>query len=168
MDFTLVEQDGKLDGAAKSCLLAKNIIDNDNPLVIANSDQYVKWNANFVIHQFINSGIDGSILTFYSTDTKWSYAKNNYHGVVSAVAEKNVISDHATCGIYYWKKGSDFVNYTEQMIQKNIKTNNEFYVCPTYNEAIEDEKIIITHKVEEMHGLGTPDDLKTFLENHSI
>ena len=168
MDFTLVEQNGKLDGAAKSCLLAKNIIDNDNPLVIANSDQYVKWNANFVIHQFINSGIDGSILTFYSTDTKWSYAKNNEDGVVSAVAEKNVISDQATCGIYYWKKGSDFVNYAEQMIQKNIKTNNEFYVCPTYNEAIEDEKIIITHKVEEMHGLGTPDDLKTFLENHSI
>jgi len=168
MDFTLVEQDGKLDGATKSCLLAKNIIDNDSPLVIANSDQYVKWNPNFVIHQFINSGIDGSILTFYSTDTKWSYAKNNEHGVVSAVAEKNVISDQATCGIYYWKKGSDFVNYAEKMIQKNIKTNNEFYVCPTYNEAIEDEKIIITHKVEEMHGLGTPDDLKAFLENHSI
>ena len=168
MDFTLVEQDGKLDGATKSCLLAKNIIDNDSPLVIANSDQYVTWNANFVIHQFINSGIDGSILTFHSTDTKWSYAKNNEHGVVSAVAEKNVISDQATCGIYYWKKGSDFVNYAEQMIQKNIKTNNEFYVCPIYNEAIEDEKIIITHKVDEMHGLGTPDDLKTFLENYSI
>jgi len=54
------------------------------------------------------------------------------------------------------------------MIQKNIKTNNEFYVCPIYNEAIEDEKIIITHKVDEMHGLGTPDDLKYFLENYNI
>jgi len=167
-DFTLIEQDGKLDGAAKSCLLAKNIINDDSPILIANSDQYVEWNSNFVVGQFINSGVDGAILTFDSVDTKWSYAKNNEHGVVSAVAEKNVISNNATCGIYYWKRGSDFVRYAEQMIKKQIKTNNEFYVCPVFNEAIEDEKIIVIHKVDAMHGLGTPDDLKLFLENHSV
>jgi dTDP-glucose pyrophosphorylase len=162
-NFTLVEQDGKLDGATKSCLLAESIIDNDSPLLIANSDQYVEWDATIILDHFIKSGVDGAILTFNSTDTKWSYAKTNEHGVVSAVAEKNVISNNATCGIYYWKQGSDFVKYAKQMIQKNIKTNNEFYVCPVYNEAIADEKIIIIHEVKGMHGLGTPDDLNAFL-----
>ena len=162
-NFTLIEQDGKLDGAAKSCLLAWDVIDNDSPLVIANSDQYVEWDAESIINNFIKSGVDGAILTFNSTDTKWSYAKTNEDHIVSAVAEKNAISSNATCGIYYWKCGSDFVKYAKQMIQKNIKTNNEFYVCPVYNEAIADEKIIIIHEVSGMHGLGTPDDLKVFL-----
>ncbi len=163
-NFILIEQDGRLDGAAKSCLLAKKEIDNDLPLLIANSDQYVNWDATTVVEQFIKSGVDGAILTFESSDTKWSYAKVNEHGVVSAVAEKNVISNDATCGIYYWKRGSDFVKYAEQMIEKNIKTNNEFYVCPVFNEAIADEKIIITHRVAAMHGLGTPSDLNMFLK----
>jgi beta-phosphoglucomutase-like phosphatase (HAD superfamily) len=167
-NFTLVEQDGKLDGAAKSCLLAEPIIDNDLPLLIANSDQYVEWDARVVVDDFIKSGIDGSILTFTSTDTKWSYAKTNENGTVSAVAEKNVISSDATCGIYYWKHGSDFVKYARKMIEKNIKTNNEFYVCPIYNEAIADEKIITIHKVNNMYGLGTPEDLSLFLNKDVI
>jgi len=167
-NFTLIEQDGKLDGAAKSCLLAEHIIDNDLPLIIANSDQYIEWDATVVLDNFIKSGIDGSILTFNSTDTKWSYAKVSEHGIVSAVAEKNVISNNATCGIYYWKYGSDFVKYAKQMIEKNIKTNNEFYVCPTYNEAIADEKIITIHEVKGMHGLGTPDDLNAFLQKSFV
>ena len=167
-EFTLIKQNGKLDGAAKSCLLAKKDIDNDSPLLIANSDQYIDWDPQVTINNFIQSGVDGAILSFKSNDTKWSYAKKNEHGFVSAVAEKNVISDNATCGIYYWKHGSDFVKYAEQMIKKNIKTNNEFYVCPVYNEAIEDEKIIILYTVDKMYGLGTPEDLTYFLSNSII
>ncbi len=165
-DFTIVKQDSKLDGAALSALLASDIIDNEDPLVIANSDQFVVWNSKKTINEFIESGVDGAILTFKATDKKWSFAKRNYHGFVSAVAEKNAISDEATCGIYFWKHGSDFVNYAKQMIDKNIRTNNEFYICPVYNEAINDEKIISAHMVYEMWGLGTPEDLETFLDFH--
>jgi dTDP-glucose pyrophosphorylase len=165
-DFTIVKQDKKLDGAALSALLASDIIDNEDPLVIANSDQFVVWNSKKTINEFIESGVDGAILTFKATDKKWSFAKRNYHGFVSAVAEKNAISDEATCGIYFWKHGSDFVHYAKQMIDKNIRTNNEFYICPVYNEAINDEKIISAHMVYEMWGLGTPEDLETFLDFH--
>lgn len=163
-DFEIIEQDGPLDGATKSALLASSLIDNDSPLLIANSDQYLIWNSKKVLNDFYLSGIDGGILTFEAHDTKWSFAKKNDNGFVTAVAEKNVISNEATCGLYYWKNGSDFVRYAKRMIDKNIKTNNEFYICPVYNEAIEDEKIILTHKVYEMWGLGTPEDLEEFLE----
>jgi beta-phosphoglucomutase-like phosphatase (HAD superfamily)/choline kinase len=163
-NFVLVEQDIKLDGAVKSCLLAKDYIDNDQPLIIANSDQYISWDSKKAIDYFLKSGVDGAILTFKANDTKWSYVKRNKYNIVSAVAEKNVISNEATCGIYFWRKGSDFVKYAEQMVEKGIKTNNEFYVCPVYNEAIEDEKIIVAYLVDQMYGLGTPEDLQSFLQ----
>ncbi len=166
-DFTLILQEGRLDGAAKSALLAIDYIDNDSPLIIANSDQYVVWNSKRTIKEFIRSGIDGGILTFDATDSKWSFVKQNKFGFVGAVAEKNAISNEATCGIYYWKTGKDFVKYTNKMIISENKTNNEFYICPVYNEAIQDEKIIKSERVYEMWGLGTPEDLSIFLENHN-
>jgi dTDP-glucose pyrophosphorylase len=106
---------------------------------------------------------DGGIVTFKSTHPKWSFAKVNENGLVSEVAEKNPISDIATVGIYYWKKGAEYVKYAEQMIEKNIRVNNEFYVCPVFNEAIEDGKEIRTFEIKKMMGLGTPEDLSTYL-----
>jgi dTDP-glucose pyrophosphorylase len=110
--------------------------------------------------------LDGGILTFTSTHPKWSYAKIDNNGFVVEVAEKNPISDIATTGVYFWKKGSDFVKYAESMISKNIRVNNEFYVCPVFNEAVLDNKKIKTFNIEKMWGIGTPEDLTTFLENH--
>lgn len=166
-DYTIINQEGKVDGAAISSLLASEIINNSDPLLIANSDQFVVWNSKRAINEFLNSGVDGAILTFRSTENKWSFVKRSPHGFVSAVAEKNAISDEATCGIYFWKHGSDFVKYANKMIDKNIRTNNEFYVCPVYNEAIDDGQIILPYLVYEMWGLGTPEDLETFLEFHN-
>ena len=100
---------------------------------------------------------------------KWSYAKTNRDGIVTEVAEKKVISNHATVGIYFWKKGSDYVTYAEKMIKKNIRVKNEFYVCPVFNEAIQDNKKIIIHEIEKegMWGIGTPEDLNYFLKNYN-
>jgi len=85
---------------------------------------------------------------------------------LTEVAEKKPISNIATVGIYYWKHGKDYVKYAEQMIQKNIRVNNEFYVCPVFNEAIGDGKKIRTKHIERMWGIGTPEDLNYFLENY--
>ena len=82
---------------------------------------------------------------------------------VIEVAEKKPISDKATVGIYYWKKGSDYIKYAKKMIKKDIRINNEFYICPVYNEALKDKKKIITKDIKEMWGLGTPEDLEYFI-----
>jgi dTDP-glucose pyrophosphorylase len=105
------------------------------------------------------------MLTFKATHPKWSFAKLDANGYVTEVAEKKPISDIATVGIYYWDKGSEYVKYAEQMIDKNIRINNEFYVAPVYNEAISDGKKFKTYKISKMWGLGTPEDLKNYLEN---
>ena len=159
----IVEINELTEGAACTTLLAKKYINNNDPLIIANSDQYIKWNSSQSIYNFITKKIDGGILTFNSVHPKWSYARCDDDLNVIEVAEKKVISNNATVGVYFWKKGSDYVKYANQMIKKNIRVNNEFYVCPVFNEAIKDSKTVKIEKVEEMHGLGTPEDLSNFL-----
>jgi len=162
----IVETDGLTEGAACTALLAKEYINNDNPLFFANSDQFVEWDSNEFMYKMQETDADGGIVTFTATHPKWSFAKIDEKGLVTEVAEKNPISDIATVGYYYWKYGSDFVKYAEQMIEKNIRVNNEFYVCPVFNQAIEDCKQIRTFNTAGMWGLGTPEDLKYYLENY--
>ena len=159
----VIELDEVTEGAAVTTLLAKEFIDNDSPLLLANSDQYIEWDSNEVMYNFLNSDIDGGILTFDSTHPKWSYAKVDESNFVTQVAEKNPISNNATVGIYFWKKGSDYVKYAEEMIHKDIRVNGEFYVCPVFNEAINDAKKIKIKNIDEMWGIGTPEDLDNFL-----
>ena len=162
----IVEVEGVTEGAAVTALMAKEYINNDSPLFFANSDQFVEWDSNEFMYKMNETQADGGIVTFRATHPKWSFAKIDENGLVTEVAEKNPISDIATVGYYYWKHGSDFVKYAEQMIEKNIRVNNEFYVCPVFNQAVEDCKQIRTFDVEGMWGLGTPEDLNYYLENH--
>jgi beta-phosphoglucomutase-like phosphatase (HAD superfamily)/dTDP-glucose pyrophosphorylase len=164
-DCNIVQVDGITEGAAVTCLLAKEYINTDSPLIMANSDQIVEWNSRQFIYDLMSKNADGGIATFKSTHPKWSYAKIDQNGLVTEVAEKKTISDIATVGIYYWKHGSDFVKYSEQMIEKDIRTNNEFYVCPVFNEAIADNKRVFTSDIKKMWGVGTPEDLKHYLSN---
>lgn len=164
----IVIANGLTEGAACSALLAKEHIDNEKHLLIVNSDQFIE---DFSIANFIYSAVskkaDASILTFEkNNDTKWSYAQVE-NGFVIHVAEKKPISNLATVGAYYWNKGSDFVKYAEKMIEENDRTNNEFYVVPSFNWMIRDDKKIITHSIEtnKFWGLGTPEDLSYFLES---
>jgi HAD superfamily hydrolase (TIGR01509 family) len=162
----IVETDGMTEGAACTALLAKEYIDVDSPLFFANSDQFVEWDSNEFLYKMNETNADGGIVSFKATHPKWSFAKVDENGLVTEVAEKNPISDIATVGYYYWKHGSDFVKYAEQMIEKDIRVNNEFYVCPVFNEAIADCKKIKTFDIPKMWGIGTPEDLDVFLNNY--
>jgi HAD superfamily hydrolase (TIGR01509 family) len=162
----VIEVDGLTEGAACTALMAKEFIDNDNPLFFANSDQYVEWNPVEFMYNMQETNADGGIVTFKATHPKWSFAKVNDDGLVTEVAEKNPISDNATVGYYYWKHGSDFVKYAEDMIEKDIRVNNEFYVCPVFNQAIEDNKQVRVYNANAMWGLGTPEDLEYYINNY--
>ncbi len=159
----IIQINGLTEGAACTTLLAKSLIDSDSPLLIANSDQIVNWNSSETIYSFDKENVDGGIVTFESTHPKWSYVRLNEQGLVSEVAEKKPISKIATVGIYYWRKGSDYVKYAEQMIKNEIRTNGEFYVAPVFNEAIQDQKKFKISSISKMWGIGTPEDLDIYL-----
>jgi dTDP-glucose pyrophosphorylase len=163
----IVRVEGLTEGAACTTLLAKSLIDSEKSLLLANSDQIIKWDAARTMYNFETSDIDGGILTFKSIHPKWSYARVDDTGFVEEVAEKKPISDQATVGVYYWRRGSDYVKYAEEMIESNDRVNGEFYVCPVFNYAIADAKKIKTISVEKMWGIGTPEDLEVYLRDES-
>ena len=162
----IIQVDKVTEGAACTTLLAKEFIDNGNPLLIANSDQYVEWDSNEFMYSMQADSIDGGILTFRSTHPKWSFVSLDENGFVDRVVEKEPISDIATVGIYYWTRGSDYVRFAEQMIEKNIRVNGEFYVAPVYNEGIAEHKKIKIFDVKKMWGLGDPEQLDYFLKHY--
>jgi dTDP-glucose pyrophosphorylase len=159
----IVEVEGLTEGAAFTALLAKEHINTDEDLLIANSDQVIEYRPeNFLTMKNMTTA-DGIVFTFNAVHPKWSFAKVDDAGFVTQVAEKVPISNIATCGIYWYRKGKDFVEAAESMIAKNIRVNNEFYIAPVYNEMIGVGKTVIPFFVQQMHGIGTPEDLQTFL-----
>jgi len=154
---------GVTEGAACSVLLAEEFINGGRPLIIINSDNIIGWDAETIFPKFIDSDAVGLILCFKDADPKWSFARLGPDGYVLDVAEKDPISDNATAGMYIWKHGYDFVSSAKSMILKNIRVNNEFYICPVYNENIEAGQKISICMVDSMDGVGTPADLEGYI-----
>jgi len=161
----IVVVDSLTEGAACTALLAKKYINLDEDLLIANSDQIIDYQKNNFISLKNMTSVDSIVWTFNAVHPKWSFVKTNSRGFVTEVAEKRPISNIATCGIYWYRRGRDFVNYAEQMIEKNIRVKNEFYIAPVYNELISDNKTLVPFYVNKMWGIGTPEDLRSFMEH---
>lgn len=162
----IVLVDSVTEGAACTVLLAKHLINNDDALMIANSDQWVDIDINDYL-TFINfSDVDGTIMTMWADDPKWSFVRFNGKGVPCEVLEKEVVSNEATVGIYNYRRGADFVAAAESMIAKNFRVNNEFYVAPAYNEMLAKGMNISCYNIgsecKGMYGLGIPSDLEKF------
>jgi dTDP-glucose pyrophosphorylase len=162
---TIIVVDKLTEGAACTALLAKELINNDDDLLIANSDQHIEYKKENFEYLKKFTSVDGIIFCFNATDSKWSFVKLNNEKIICEVAEKKPISDIATCGIYWYRKGSEFVSSAENMIRKNIRVNNEFYIAPVYNEFIQQNKKLIPFFVQKMNGIGTPEDLNLYLQS---
>jgi NDP-sugar pyrophosphorylase family protein len=165
---TFIAIDQLTEGTACTVLFSRAMINTDEPLLIANSDQLVDCSIEDFINDCVDRKLDGSILTFTDLELnpKWSFAKTNEDGLVEEVQEKVAISEFATIGIYLFMKGRDFVDGTIDMLINNDRVNNEFYTCPVYNYLIKDGKRIGIYNIEfsQMHGLGTPEDLEKYLK----
>jgi RpiB/LacA/LacB family sugar-phosphate isomerase len=162
-DIKIVVVDHLTDGSVSTCLLAKEYIDNDNPLLIYTLDVF--FEPYFNPSDLPDS--DGFLLTFKSNNDGYSYAQLDNKGYVTKTAEKEVISENAAVGVYGYKSGKMFVKYAEKMINENIRTKGEFYVCPLYNLMIEDGLKVTTQQVEKMHLMGTPSELE-FFTSHTL
>ncbi|MPW31302.1 NTP transferase domain-containing protein [Agarivorans sp. B2Z047] len=168
-NFEVVGIDGVTEGAAITVLKAREFINNDSPLMIANSDQWVDADINDYLNDMTSRNLDGTMLTMKANDEKWSYAKLNSEGFVSEVVEKVVISDEATVGIYNFAQGKTFCQHADHMVEMNIRSAGEFYVAPVYTFMAQDGAKIGIYNIGEeangMYGLGIPSDLELFLRN---
>jgi NDP-sugar pyrophosphorylase family protein len=160
---SVIEVDGLTEGAASTSLLAKDLINSQTPLVIANSDQIVNWDSLHFLK--LLTAFDGITAVFEATDPKWSYVISDDRVSVEGVVEKQVVSNIANVGIYGWASGAEYVRAAETMIAKDIRTNGEFYIAPAYNEAIANGAHVVTFQVEDMYGIGTPEDLDAYIRS---
>ena len=154
-------------GAAETCLLAKNYINPESFLMIANCDQIQEeWDQKHFESYLVNKDLDGCMFTFFKDSPAYSYVEIDKNGLALRTVEKQVISEHATTGIYVWTKGIDFIWAAERMIATNVRVNNEFYVCPVYNWNIaRGDRIGIYDNIKHFP-IGTPEDLEYFIQSH--
>ena len=165
---TFVPIEKLTEGTACTVLFSRALLSADEPVVIANSDQIVDDCFTQYMQDARDRNLDGSILTFTDAELnpKWSFAKIDSEGFVTEVQEKKAISEYATVGIYYFRRADELVDSIIQMIIENDRTNNEFYICPTYNYLIRSGKKVGIFNINQpqMHGIGTPEDLAAYLK----
>jgi dTDP-glucose pyrophosphorylase len=163
----VVELDYVTEGAACTVLTAEQHIDRDQPLMIANSDQYVDIVIDDYLAQMERQALDGLIMTMDADDPKWSFAAVDDAGLVTRVVEKQPISRHATVGVYNYRRAGDFIDGAREMIARDLRVNGEFYVAPVYDQMIARGARVGVYSVGAedagMYGLGIPADLEKFV-----
>lgn len=161
----IIRLENETKGAACSALLAINHINNDVPLIIANSDQLFECSLKFLVPAF--AGSDAGVITFKSLHPRWSYVRLDEHHRVVETSEKRPISRNAIAGIYYFKIGRDFVESAMSMVQKDSHVNGNFYISPTLNEMILKGKSVTSIEVEtsKYHTFYTPQKIKEYESN---
>lgn len=160
---TILRVDGITQGPASTCLLAEAYINNSEPLLYANCDQYMVWKPE----EFINAvkDFDGGLLMYRDKSTCGSFALMDESCYVKKTVEKEVVSDVSSTGIYYWSKGSDFVRNAREMIAAgHTAKNGEYYAINVYNEGIAEGKKYVVHFIKKFWRLGVPAELETYLK----
>ena len=164
-----IEIEKTTEGPASSVLLFKKYINTKEELVTANCDQIMEWNSSLFLHNV--RLYDGAVVTYHSDTEKNSYVKLDRNGKPIKFAEKEVISNISLNGIHYWKKGVDFINSAEQMIDANDRAENgEFYISISYNYMIKANKKIGIYHIpnESHHAVGVPLELERFIKYDQI
>jgi len=151
---------GLTEGAACTVMHAIDQNKTDGFLV-ANCDQLMVWEKQkFIADIFANPLSDeGTIFTFTPNHNKpiHSYVTTDDHGYVTELAEKKMISNIATVGVYHFGSQKKFAEGVKMMMEENDRTNGEFYLAPVYNYLMDPIK---TFHVEKFIGLGTPEELE--------
>jgi len=167
LDPVIIGLDTVTEGQACTVLIARELINREEPLLIYNSDTYCHTMLAERIPTLAPS-IDGLLGVFKAAGDRWSFARVDKMGRVIETAEKKRISTWACTGLYYFKRGSDFVTYAESMIAANERVNQEFYVAPVYNLMIAQDADIRIDEARDVWALGTPEDLDFFDQNFTL
>lgn len=160
-NIDVVIEQPPLRGQATGCLAASALINNYNQLIIYNCDTFTTGNEK-ILELVERERPDGILACFTATDPRYSYARLDEFGYVDMTKEKEAISNHASTGLYYFRRGSDFVRAVEIMVERGEKSKGEYYVAPCYNELLKSGKKVLIYDVKENWVLGTPEELAIF------
>lgn len=167
LEYVLLSE--KTEGTACTVLKALGSLDLSLPCIIANVDQVVDIDLQKFVDTVVSSGCEGCTMVFEDLDPKWSYCEV-VEGRVVNIREKEVISNVANVGIYYFQSGKILKDSIEAMVEdgENSRVRGEFYLAPAYRYLLKlyPDSTILPYSIdkEKMHSLGVPEDLITFTE----
>jgi hypothetical protein len=123
-------------GSACTALLAASQLDPEASLLIISANELVDVDLAIPVKTFEERGLDGGALTFRSVHPRYSYVRLSSSGLVTQVAQKEPISQHATAGVFWFKRTAEFVDAAKATIRKSAMVDGRFYVAPTFNQLI--------------------------------
>lgn len=158
----IVKIDNETKGAACSAMMAIEYINNDKPLIISNADQLFDDNLENLIFSF--KDFDGGVVSFDSVHPRWSYARVDEENYIVETAEKRPLSKHAIAGFFYFRKGKDFIESAMNMIKKDANVNGLYYISPTLNEMVLNNKRLIVKSIDnnKYHTFYTPQKIQEY------
>ena len=163
-DCIILKLDKETKGAACSVLMAIEYINNDEPLVIANSDQIIAENLNSIISAFQKKNVDAGVVCFETVHPRWSFVRLNEQNKIMETAEKRPLSKNAIAGFYYFKKGSFFIDAAMNSIEKDANVNGIYYIAPVLNEMVLKNLNMEIYKIanEKYHTFYSPQKIEEF------
>ena len=154
-------------GAVETCMLAKSAIDIQDSILIMDCDLEFRSKAyNEGITEILSKDIKdvngGMLVSFRSCESRYSYAETNKDNIVIRTAEKEVISNHALCGAYFFSKADSFLNAANALLHEANFSKPEFYASLLYNYLLKNGETVKLAEMEEYYSYGTPEELRRY------
>ena len=155
-------------GAVETCLMAESAIDPNDSVIVMDCDLEFSSKAFLEnIRQILAKPVDevngGLLVSFESDLPKYSYAEIDANNIVRRTAEKEVISNHALCGAYFFSSGKGFLKVAHQLLDNSIPNKSEFYVSLLYNYLLKNGETVKLCLMENYYSYGTPEELKRYM-----
>lgn len=152
-------------GAAITALAAHKKINQDLDIIFADSDNIFNSNDIFNFIKYSrNNNLSGALLTFNSNNPCFSYAKVDSCGNFVETKEKEVISNHAIAGMYYFKTLEYFKDSVIDMIIEADLSKGEYYMSNVYNHLKKFTQSIGVYDIKHFDCVGTPEQLSQYIE----
>lgn len=155
-------------GAVETCLMAESAIADDDAVIVMDCDlefRSVKFIEIIkeILAQPMEEANGGALVSFESNEPRYSYAALGEDGYVTRTAEKEVISNHALCGAYFFSTGKRFKQIAHQLLNEPEFKKPEYYVSLLYNYLLADGEKVRLAPMEEYYSYGTPEELKRYM-----
>ncbi len=154
-------------GAVETCLIAENVIRENDAVIVMDCDLEFRSKAFLGgikdILQLPSAEANGGMLvSFESQESRYSYAEVDENMIVKRTAEKEVISNHALCGAYFFSTSKGFLSAAHRLMNEPDFTKPEYYVSLLYNYLLADGETVRLATMEEYYSYGTPEELSRY------
>ena len=155
-------------GAVETCLIAESAIEENDAVIVMDCDLEFRSKTYLegvrtILNQSANEANGGMLVSFESTEPRYSYAEVDENMIVRRTAEKEVISNHALCGAYFFSSAKGFLKAAHRLMNEPVFTKPEYYVSLLYNYLLSDGEMVRLATMEEYYSYGTPEELRRYL-----